>query len=236
MTRGLPISIFVHAVTIGLVLMFGNTVHQKPFETPRTIGVKLVELPKVQPSEELPEDLVENIEPPKPRAKEPEALPPKEVPQPKPEPKNKPEPKEEEKPKDIIPDVEPESSDDPDDVNEEEDTPIIPLATGNSVAGTDADFPFAWYLSVMEGQIGRNWNPRQMGFRNDSGIGCVLHFIIQRNGAIGQVTLVRESGVGVYDREALRAVQSTRLPQLPANFGANSLGVTMTFNLESGGQ
>jgi len=48
------------------------------------------------------------------------------------------------------------------------------------------------------------------------------------------VTLARSSGIGIFDREAIRAVQSTRLPQLPAEFGSNTLGVTMTFNLESG--
>ncbi len=112
--------------------------------------------------------------------------------------------------------------------------PGLALATGASVASTDANFPFAYYLSVMEGQVARNWNPRQMGFRSNSGVSCVLHFTIQRSGAVSQVTLSRSSGIGVYDREAMRAVQSTRLPPLPGDFGSNTLGVTMTFNLESG--
>ncbi len=233
MTRGLPISVIVHALTIGLVLMFGNAVQQKTYETPRTIGVRLVELPRIQVREEIPVEDIKIVEPPKPQPKEPDQLPPKELPEPKTEVKKDP-PKEqvrEEEPLDVIPDTpgdETVPDDDPDPA------PAIPLTTGTSVAGTDADFPFAWYLAIMEGQVARNWNPRQMGFRNDAGVSCVVHFTIQRSGSVVQVTLVRSSGVGVYDREALRAVQSTRLPQLPGDFGANNLGVTMTFNLESG--
>jgi len=43
---------------------------------------------------------------------------------------------------------------------------------------------------------------------------------------------VRNSGVGVYDREALRAIQTVRLPPLPPQYAAATLGVTFTFNLE----
>ena len=39
---------------------------------------------------------------------------------------------------------------------------------------------------------------------------------------------------GLYDREALRAVSTTRLPPLPPTYGGSSLGVTFIFNLESG--
>ncbi len=233
MTRGLPISMIVHALALGLVLMFGNVVQQKTYQAPQTIGVRLVELPKVQSQITEPIEDIKEIVPPKPKPKIPDELPPKELPKPKEEPKKDPPKKEltEEKPKEVIPEL---TGDDSEEIDETEDAPVVPLTTGTSVDGTDSDFPFAWYLSIMEGQIARNWNPKQMGFRSGSGIGCVVHFTIQQSGAVVQVTMERTSGVGVYDREALRAVQSTRLPQLPADFGASSLGVTMTFNLESG--
>ncbi len=236
MTRGLPVSILIHILTLGLILVFGNSVNQRQFEVPQTIGVRLVELPKVPLRTVEKVDPVEIAEQPKPKP-EPrvqEELPPKELPKPKPDPKPEIKP---EQPKEIIPPQEPSEETT---ANPLEATPEMPdaagtaLASGASVAGTDANFPFAWYLSVMEGQVARNWNPAQMGFRNNSGVSCVLHFTIQRSGAVSQVTLTRSSGIGVYDREALRAVQSTRLPQLPGDFGSKTLGVTMTFNLESG--
>ena len=230
MSRGLPLSLLIHALTLGLILVFGNTVDQKKFEVPRNIGVRLVELPKAQPRKEEIPDPVKMVEPPKPKPKQEEALPPKELPKPKPE--VKPDPPKEKTREDKKPVVTPLEDAEPQDADQDpDDAPAPVLATGASVAGLDSNFPFAWYLSVMEGQVARNWNPRQMGA---SGIGCVLHFTIQRNGGISQLTLIRSSGTGVYDREALRAVQSTRLPPLPIDFGANSLGVTMTFNLESG--
>ena len=110
------------------------------------------------------------------------------------------------------------------------DAPSLPL--GASVQGTDADFPFAWYLSTVQGQITRNWQPRQLGFGKRARVTCAVHFVIGRNGAVGQISLVDASGISVYDREALRAVQATRLPPLPPQYGGSSLGVTFIFNLE----
>lgn len=235
MTRGLSASLIIHGLTLGLILMFGNAVQKQVFEPPRTIAVKLVELPRTQPQQDPPPVVIEEVAPPKVEPEKSEELPPKEVPEEKPdptpikEPEKKPEPVKEEPKVEL-------TADDPVETSDETpiETPVAPLVTGTSVEGTDSDFPFAYYLAIMEGQVARNWNPRQMGFRNDSGVSCVIHFSIQRNGAVTQITTVSSSGIGVYDREALRAIQSTRLPPLPADFATNSLGVTMTFNLESG--
>jgi TonB family protein len=65
-------------------------------------------------------------------------------------------------------------------------------------------------------------------------VSCAVHFRIARNGTVSQVTLVRNSGVGVFDRESLRAVQTTKLPPLPPQYTNPSLGVTFIFNLEPG--
>ena len=100
--------------------------------------------------------------------------------------------------------------------------------------GTDSDFPFAWYLSRVEGLIARNWNPRQLGFGKRAVVSCAVHFNIARGGAVSQATLVASSGIGVFDRESLRAVQTTSLPPLPPQYGGSSLGVTFIFNLEPG--
>jgi TonB family protein len=59
-----------------------------------------------------------------------------------------------------------------------------------------------------------------------------VHFRIARNGTVSEVSLVRNSGVGVYDRESLRAVQTTRLPPLPTQYKGSNLGITFIFNLE----
>jgi TonB family protein len=102
------------------------------------------------------------------------------------------------------------------------------------VGDTDTDFPFAWYLTRVEGLIARNWSPRQIGFGKRAVVSCAIHFSVARNGTVSQVTLVRNSGVGVFDRESLRAVQTTKLPPLPPQFTGSSLGITFVFNLEPG--
>ena len=107
---------------------------------------------------------------------------------------------------------------------------------GTSVSGTDSDFPFAYYVQAVEGRIVANWHPRQLGFGDKAVVSCSVHFVIARNGAISQVRLVRNSGMGVFDREAVRAVQTSRLPPLPPQYRGGDLGVTFDFNLEPGSQ
>jgi TonB family protein len=109
------------------------------------------------------------------------------------------------------------------------------LGTGASAGGTDQPFPFAWYLTLVEGHISRNWNPTQLGFAGQVERGCVVHFVIQENGAIAEAVVEETSGVALYDREALRAVTvANPLPPLPRGFGARSLGVSFIFTLRAG--
>ena len=231
MSRGLPYSIVLHLLCLVLVFVFGDQVSRREFKPPRTIRVRTVQLPQPKPKvQQIP------VEPPREEPKpqpEPEPiLPPKDVPDPVPEPKEPEKPKEEPKPKVIEP--EPEPSDETPAEDDVPDAPAEPVVSGPSVASTDVDFPFAWYLSRVQGQISRNWRPRQMGFRNDAVVSCMVHFAIGRAGNVSQVTLTESSGVGVFDREALRVIQRSRFPQLPPRYSHSSLGITVRFNLESG--
>lgn len=109
------------------------------------------------------------------------------------------------------------------------------VGTGGAGGGTGQPFPFAWYLTLVEGHISRNWNPTQLGFGAQAERGCVVHFVIQENGAIAEATVEESSGVALYDREALRAVTAANpLPPLPRGFGARSLGVSFIFTLRAG--
>lgn len=234
MSRGLPFSVVLHLLCLVAVFVFGDQVSRRQFDPPRTIRVRTVQLPKPpaakieQPPAEEPKP--EPIQQP---VVEPDQ-PPKQVPDIVPEEKEPEKPKEEPKPKpkDVVPDPEPAVETPADDTVAEE--PAAPVVTGPSVAGTDVDFPFAWYLSRVQGQISRNWRPRQMGFRNDAVVSCIVHFVIGRGGTVSQVTLTESSGIGVFDREALRVVQTSRFPQLPPRYTHSSLGISVVFNLESG--
>lgn len=232
MTRGLPWSVLLHVVVLTLVVLYGNTVQRRVLEPPLLIRARLV------PSTVLDRPAAETVADPEPEAspppQEPVPLPPKEVPvvrvEPKPKPKE-PEPKPAERrpePEQRTPDREPAAAAD------RQEGAVQATASGPSVQGTDTNFPFAWYLANLEGQIARNWRPRQLGFGDRSRVSCAVHFVIARSGGVSQVTMVQGSGVGVYDREALRAVQATRLPPLPPQYGGATLGVTFIFNLEPG--
>lgn len=222
MSRGLPFSIAFHVLATALLLIYGNQVTRQPPRPVRPMNVKMVRLPQTKPAEKVTETPVE----PAPQQAKPEVkpeAPPKEKPEPekpKPEVKKDPEPE--------VKAIEPEVKDDPP-APEPEPAPLQ-VVSGPSVTATDSDFPFAQYLSTVQGRIDRNWNPHQMGRL----VSCTIHFKIARNGSVSQVTLIRNSGVGVYDRESLRAVSTTRLPPLPPQYRGTFLGITLTFNLEPG--
>lgn len=233
MVRGLPYSIGIHVILLILVMFYGNTVQRDPVRTPHSIRVKMVELPQTPTivPDEIPMDPLPQPQPETPKETVPE-LPVKELPEAKEQPEEKPEVK----PQDDVkqPASEVEETDPAEAVEESLETSAEPVVSGPSVQGTDVDFPFAWYLARVQGQIARNWNPKQLGFRNQSVVSCMVHFTINKNGQVSQITLTQPSGVGVFDREALRVVQSSRIPPLPPGFSSSTLGVSMKFNLESG--
>jgi len=241
MTRGLPVSILLHLIALGLLATWGTYVPQPPLEPQRVLRVQIARLPEVvepqvtQPAPEPePTPVIPTAEPevaPEPVRPEPE-LPPKEIPEElEPEAQRDPEPDPE--PETVAPVVPPEPEPAAPETEVAE-APPAPAPSGPAVSGTDVDFPFAWYLNRVEGNIARNWNPRQLGFREGSSRSCVVHFVIGRGGQTSGVTVVKSSGVSLFDREALRAVKATRLPPLPSKFPHSALGVTFVFTLESG--
>jgi periplasmic protein TonB len=238
MLRGLPFSILVHLVVLALLATWGGQVRQPPLKPQRVMRVQIARPPVVQPPasetaadpEPAPVALPQPDPPPRPLPTPeppPVVLPPKEVPRAEPRREPPPEPRPEPPP------PQPRQEPEPAPPSEAEPRPAAP-AGGPTITGTDVDFPFAWYLSRVEGIIARQWNPRQLGFREGTSRTCVVHFMIDRNGQVSQVTLVRSSGVSLFDREALRAVKSGRLPPLPPRFPHRALGVTFIFTLESG--
>lgn len=225
MSRGLPYSLFVHGLGLVLVFVFGNHVSRQPIIQPKAINVQMVRMPEATRPET--ETVVEEVVPPPVQKEIKPDLPPKEIPKAQPEAK----PREEAIPQPEI--TRPDSVVVPKTVAEE--PPVAQaksVVSPPSVTGTDSDFPFAWYIGQVEGKIVRNWKPRQLGFGKRAVVSCTVHFVIARNGTVTQVTLLRNSGVGVYDRESLRAVSTTKLPPLPPQYPGQSLGVTFIFNLE----
>jgi TonB family protein len=92
----------------------------------------------------------------------------------------------------------------------------------------------AVYLGLIESRISRNWNPKQLGFRNSKAHSCTVHFFIARDGTINRESMVLQSGIPFFDREALQAIKSVRkFPPMPDDFSGRELGVTFVFTMRS---
>jgi TonB family protein len=248
MSRGLPISILLHLLVLAALAIWGGLTPVQPIDQQHVLRVQLATLPETltEPEPAAVNPPVAEPEPePEPEAPEPEpepqpvvepdpVLPPKEVPVEEPEPEPEPEPVEEPEPRPEPAVSEPATEPAPADQQPDAEPEPAAAESGPAVSGTDEAFPFDYYLRTVRTNIARNWQPKQLGFSGQSHRTCVVHFVINRAGQVSQVTLVRSSGVSLYDREALRAVKASRMPPLPGKFASPSLGVTFTFTLQSG--
>ncbi len=227
LSRGIPVSVLIHAIVLVVVVMFGNQVARNPIQPSRSIKVKMVRMP--EPRVQQKEVPAEAVVVPEPQKEIKPELPPKELPKPKPVDPPRVEKKPQEKIEVPDPVVEPVKK-----TEEPVKQVTTTMTSGAQISDADTNFPFDWYVSRVDGLIWGKFKPRQIGFGKRAMISCTVHFVVGRNGSVSQVTLVRNSGVGVFDREALRAVQTTKLPPLPPQFTGPSVGFTYIFILEPG--
>lgn len=98
-------------------------------------------------------------------------------------------------------------------------------AFGSAVASVDnPDFTYAYYVDRMTALIRSHW--RRPG--TPDGTSATLRFRIAKNGTVSDLEIVESSGVSVFDRAALRAVEdASPLPPLPVGYRHDSLGVTL---------
>ncbi len=89
------------------------------------------------------------------------------------------------------------------------------------------DFPYTLYIDRMRNLIGTRWfRPQSTG----AGTTATIHFVINRDGSIRDVTLETSTGNGTFDRAAQRAVvEASPLPPLPFAYSGTYLGVHLTF-------
>jgi len=250
MNRAVPVSVVVHLAMLLLVVFFGAWV-DRPVLTPRkTISVELVQLPEMPVQDTTPEDdtpppvdeaPVEEPAPvvvePEPVVAEPEPDPVPEKPvdkpvvEPEPEPVvEKPEPVVEQKPVETIQ----QPADTP---AETSDAAAEAVPDISSVSSTDREVPpqFQYYLTILQGKISRQWQPKRVGMRESSSRYCIIHFFVERDGRITRETIARSSGVSLFDKEAIGAVRRAgRMPPLPAGISGPALGVNFSFTLKSG--
>lgn len=236
MTRALPSSLLFHTAALLLIFLFGTFVDKPRLTPPRAIRVQMVAPPRQEP-ETTPETPVE-VQP----EVRPQTPPPVEA---APEPRPVPEKPETETPKTETPATKPEPEQPAAKPTEPAPEPAAPAETPaetaapqvTSVTGTDQEIPaqFQYYITLLQGRVARNWNPKRLGFREGSQRVCVIHFTVERDGRVTRETVETPSGVSLFDQEALNAVRRVgRMPPLPAGITGQNLGVHFTFTLETG--
>ena len=179
-------------------------------------------------------------QPPRPKPVEPKPPEPKPLePKPKPEPKPKvdpqlpPEPKVEEKPPEPEPveEPQPEPEPEPQDDFEVDDLDLptsVEAPSLNPVGSVDMDPLMQVYLERLKQIIMSNFNPpSNLNVRRD--VKTTVQFTVDRFGGITAITLKRSSGNKTWDHLSVRAVQISKVPELPPNFRAPSLVLHFNF-------
>ena len=180
-------------------------------------------------------------QPPKPKPVEPKPEPKPLEPKPKPEPKPKvdkqlpPEPKVEDKPPEPEPveepQPEPEPEPEPEDDFEVDDLDLpaaVEAPSLNPVGSVDMDPLMQDYLERLKQIIMSNFNPpSNLNVRRD--VKTTVQFTVDRFGGITAITLKRSSGNKTWDHLSVRAVQISKVPELPPNFRAPSLVLHFNF-------
>ena len=98
---------------------------------------------------------------------------------------------------------------------------------GKNVRLDAEEFPFSYYLALLQSRIQTNWEPPA---QTAGSVKTIVFFKIQRGGRLTDLAIEKKSGNFVFDQAALRAVTlASPLPPLPADFPQPSLGVHFEF-------
>ncbi|HDS15409.1 MAG TPA: TonB family protein [Proteobacteria bacterium] len=92
------------------------------------------------------------------------------------------------------------------------------------------DYKFHSYYLALKRKIELVWEypfaARQAGVQGH----LLIRFVINKNGSLAEVTVLRSSGVDLLDSEAVRAVRNAApFPPLPARMESETLTITATF-------
>lgn len=98
---------------------------------------------------------------------------------------------------------------------------------GGGVSGLSKEFPFAWYIRIVQGKLWQSWDTQ---YGTDKS--CTVLFTIQRDGSVTDVRVDENSGDDLYDQLARRAVEvSAPFPPLPEGYKQESLQIYVKFKL-----
>lgn len=92
------------------------------------------------------------------------------------------------------------------------------------------DFPYTYYLNIIQKKVNGNWKFEYKGAVNEK---VIVNFKIYKSGQVQEVTVEKSSGISFLDQSALRAVLlSSPFPPLPAQYDGSFLGVHFGFEFK----
>lgn len=111
-------------------------------------------------------------------------------------------------------------------------SPRLPsnLKRGTEISLNTLDYKFHSYYLALKRKIELVWEypykARQTGVQGR----LLMRFVINQDGSLAEVKILRSSGVTLLDHEAVRAIQNASpFPPLPARMNTERLSVTATF-------
>lgn len=102
--------------------------------------------------------------------------------------------------------------------------------TGSRVNINRLDFPFNYYLTLLQNRLQQSWQPPYQAAALAETVSAEVRFRIDRAGRISAVEVTRSSGRFIFDQAARRAVWSVDpLPPLPESYQRGALTVHIEF-------
>jgi len=115
---------------------------------------------------------------------------------------------------------------------EVEQQPVEPVASASATV-TVSRFPYAWYLSIIQGKVSSHWRQPSSRLITQDQLSTQVSFRIRRDGSAELVTVRRSSGLPNVDQSAVKAVRdSTPFPPLPDDYMEDHLDVTIDFTVK----
>lgn len=215
------VAVIFHMLIAGACIAF-HYVNLKP--EPEMIPV--FEMVKIPPTPQPPAPPKTQPPPPKPKHEPPKPKVNKELP-----PEIKPEP--EQKPEEVHEDVPPEPEPEPEPVDDfpmdDMDLPTAVEAPSlDPVGSVDMDPLMQVYLEQLKKIIMGNFKPPK-DLKVDRSAKTTVQFSVDRFGGITGVILKRSSGNKAWDHLSVRAIQISKVPELPPNYRAPSLVLNFNF-------
>ena len=109
----------------------------------------------------------------------------------------------------------------------------VQQAASASATVTVSRFPYAWYLSIIQGKVSSNWKQPSSRLITREQLSTQVSFRIRRDGTVELVTVRRSSGLSNVDQSAVKAVKSSMpFPPLPDDYMEDHLDVTIDFTVK----